>query len=82
MRAGVDINAMSIATNNNKTKSAQQKTPRLFQRVAALAAIVGADSDEIDAAILELRKEQRERLVLELAQKRALLMAQRKVSRG
>ena len=64
---------------NSKT---QQKAPRLFQRVAALAAIVGASSDEIDAAILELRKEQRERLVLELAQKRALLMAQRKVSRG
>lgn len=55
-------------TTQPKTQPTQ--TPRLFQRVAAIGAIVGASSDEIDAAIVELRKERRERQVSKRAKTR------------
>lgn len=50
----------------------QPKKPQitLAQRVAILGAIVGASSDEIDGAIVELRKEKRERNALDNAKRR------------
>lgn len=68
--------------SDNKSAQTTHKPTRLFQRVAALGALLGANSDEIDAAIIELRKENRQKLALEISRKRALLQMQRKVRNG
>ena len=52
------------------TKSNKSSQITLAQRVAILGAIVGASSDEIDGAIVELRKEKRERNALDNAKRR------------
>ena len=54
---------------NSKISNKSAQTT-LAQRVAILGAIVGASSDEIDGAIVELRKERRERQVGERAMRR------------
>lgn len=66
--------------------TAQPKTqtphkPTLSQRVAILGAIVGATSDEIDAAIVELRKERRKRQVSQRAQRRWLIQVEQAKAR-
>lgn len=55
---------MNSKTSNNSSQIT------LAQRVAILGALVGASSDEIDGAIVELRKEKRERQVSERAKRR------------
>lgn len=49
-----------------KTPITQHCRPQLPELVAAIGAMVGASSDEIDAAIVELRKENRRKLAAKI----------------
>lgn len=61
---------MKNATNTHKTNNKTQQTASIANRVALIAAVVGASPDEIDAAILGLRRENRQRLVTRIVKAR------------